>query len=106
MRGSWEAPFCPCVQEKVLLTCTEKVDSWAVGILTYELLVGRPPFEKESRDETYQLIMHEDPAFPSWMSEGARDFISIALAKVGGRRRQGTVPWAGGSVLAVAGGEQ
>ena len=70
------------LQEKVLLTCTDKVDVWAVGILTYELLVGRPPFEKESREETYQYIMNESPSFPSWMSEGARDFINCALAKV------------------------
>ncbi len=70
------------LQEKVLLTCTDKVDVWAVGILTYELLVGRPPFEKESRVETYQYIMNESPSFPPWMSEGARDFINCALAKV------------------------
>ena len=43
----------------MLLGYTEAVDAWAVGVLAYELLVGRPPFEKESRDETYALIMHQ-----------------------------------------------
>lgn len=70
------------MQEKVLLGYTDAVDSWAVGILAYELLVGRPPFEKESRDDTYQLIMHEEPNLPPWLSVGARDFIASALAKV------------------------
>ena len=82
----------------MLLGYSDACDVWAVGVLAYELLVGRPPFERETREETYQLIMNCDPAFPAWMSEGARDFISTALAKVcggwgaeqGGRAQAGT----------------
>ncbi len=36
-----------------------QVDSWAVGILAYELLVGYPPFEQESRAATYEHIMYK-----------------------------------------------
>ena len=35
----------------------EKVDIWAVGVLLYELLVGKPPFEVEDPAETARLIL-------------------------------------------------
>lgn len=35
----------------------EKVDVWAIGILAYELMVGRPPFEVEDEKETALRIM-------------------------------------------------
>ncbi len=59
------------------------MDAWAVGILCYELLVGYPPFEQESRAATYEHIMYKEPKFPAWMSDQARKFISAALCKVG-----------------------
>ncbi|KAG2429677.1 hypothetical protein HYH02_014015 [Chlamydomonas schloesseri] len=68
-------------KDKVLLGYTAQVDSWAVGILAYELLVGYPPFEQESRAATYEHIMYKEPKFPSWMSEEARRFINLALCK-------------------------
>ena len=60
-----------------------QVDVWAVGILAFELLVGHPPFEQESRMKTYESIMNADPEFPAWVSQDARGFISAALCKVG-----------------------
>ncbi len=36
-----------------------QVDAWAVGILCYELMVGYPPFEQESRAATYEHIMYK-----------------------------------------------
>ncbi|KAG2429645.1 hypothetical protein HXX76_010873 [Chlamydomonas incerta] len=68
-------------KDKVLLGYTAQVDSWAVGILAYELLVGYPPFEQESRAATYEHIMYKEPKFPSWMTEEARRFIGLALCK-------------------------
>jgi len=32
----------------------EKVDLWCLGVLTYEFLVGKPPFETSHRDDTYK----------------------------------------------------
>ncbi|PNW79089.1 hypothetical protein CHLRE_09g400330v5 [Chlamydomonas reinhardtii] len=73
-------------KDKVLLGYTAQVDSWAVGILAYELLVGYPPFEQESRAATYEHIMYKEAKFPSWMSEEARRFIGLALCKNASQR--------------------
>ncbi|EHB18276.1 Serine/threonine-protein kinase 12 [Heterocephalus glaber] len=37
-------------------THNEKVDLWCIGVLCYELLVGNPPFESASHNETYWRI--------------------------------------------------
>lgn len=52
------------------------VDLWSLGILCYELLVGKPPFESAGHKETYRRITKVDLSFPSHMSEGAKDLIS------------------------------
>ncbi|GFR43552.1 hypothetical protein Agub_g4645 [Astrephomene gubernaculifera] len=58
-----------------------RVDAWAVGVLTYELLVGFPPFFDQSRTSTEDRIVHSMPAFPAGMSEEAKAFVSVALSK-------------------------
>ena len=69
-------------KDKVLLGYTAMVDAWAMGILAYELTVGRPPFEKQSRAATYEHIMYRKPEFPPNMSSDAKDFVFTALTKV------------------------
>ncbi len=54
----------------------------AMGVLAFELIVGRPPFERESRSSTYEAIMYRRPHFPLWISDSAREFITLALVKV------------------------
>ena len=53
----------------------EKVDLWGLGVLCYEFLVGKPPFEAQKYSETYRRITSVDLHFPSFVSEGAQDFI-------------------------------
>lgn len=83
-------------KDKVLLGYTNMVDAWAMGILAFELIVGHPPFEKESRAATYEHIMYRKPSFPAWMTDEARDFITTALTKVG----QGVAQRAGDGCVA------
>lgn len=53
----------------------ECVDLWSLGVLCYELLVGKPPFETESNSETYRRITRVDIRYPSYVSDGAKDLI-------------------------------
>lgn len=59
----------------------ESIDTWSVGILCYEFLVGKPPFEHSDRKETYKRISQATPTFPEHMSANARDFIKKTLVK-------------------------
>jgi serine/threonine protein kinase len=34
----------------------KSVDLWSLGVLAYEFVVGRPPFEEEGYEETYKRI--------------------------------------------------
>ncbi|XP_027628934.1 aurora kinase B isoform X2 [Tupaia chinensis] len=60
-------------------THNEKVDLWCIGVLCYELLVGNPPFESASHNETYRRIVKVDLKFPPSVPTGAQDLISKLL---------------------------
>ncbi|XP_008840856.1 aurora kinase A [Nannospalax galili] len=57
----------------------EKVDLWSLGVLCYEFLVGMPPFEAQTHQETYKRISRVEFTFPDFVTEGARDLISRLL---------------------------
>ncbi|XP_077539057.1 aurora kinase A-B-like [Haemaphysalis longicornis] len=59
----------------------EKVDLWAVGILTYEFLVGNPPFESSTTRETYNRICQAVVHFPPHVGAEAKDLILKLLKK-------------------------
>merc|ERR1712154_103928 len=59
----------------------EKVDLWSLGVLCYEFLVGTPPFETQSHNETYNRILQVDIQWPHHVQPGARDLISRLLKK-------------------------
>jgi len=62
-------------------THDERVDHWALGVLTYEFLVGSPPFEAQSNQDTYKRIVNIDLRFPSHVSSQARDLVARLLRK-------------------------
>jgi hypothetical protein len=41
-----------------------RTDVWAVGVILYELLVARRPFESERTEELLRLVQHEAPSPP------------------------------------------
>jgi serine/threonine protein kinase len=61
-------------------------DIWSLGVLTYEFLVGSPPFEADGSRATYRRISRVDLRFPSQVTMGARDLISRLLVKEQSKR--------------------
>lgn len=41
------------------------IDWWAFGVLTYELLLGEPPFHGDDEDEIFDAILEDEPLYPS-----------------------------------------
>jgi len=61
---------------------SEKVDYWALGVLTYEFLCGKPPFEDLSgQHATYRRICKVDLHIPDCVSPEAADLIRSLLRK-------------------------
>jgi aurora kinase len=47
----------------------ETADLWCLGVLTYELCEGRPPFESCKTKDTYRKITSVDLRFPPHFSD-------------------------------------
>ncbi len=60
------------------------VDLWCIGVLTYELLAGKPPFYHISRQETFRKIANVNAAsviYPSHFSPESVEFIAALIRK-------------------------
>jgi calcium/calmodulin-dependent protein kinase I len=61
----------------------KEVDMWSIGVITYILLCGFPPFYNDQLPELFEQIMKADYDFPEdyWrdISQDAKDFISRLL---------------------------
>jgi serine/threonine protein kinase len=65
------------------------VDMWCLGVLAYELLVGKAPFYHISRKETINKIKNVDLErinFPGEVSDKAKDFVGKLLRREPGER--------------------
>ena len=71
--------LCPEIVEKNYYDGS--VDRWCLGVLTYELTTGGPPFQSADRDETFRKIVSLDFKFPSYLSEECKDFIRHLIVR-------------------------
>ncbi|XP_058823190.1 aurora kinase C-like [Topomyia yanbarensis] len=60
---------------------TKNVDLWSLGVLAYELLVGRAPFHALEYDATYTKIMKVRYEMPPEVSRSASHLISRLLVR-------------------------
>lgn len=62
-------------------THDQKVDMWSLGVLCYEFLVGKPPFEAKTHEETYRRISRVEYTYPHQLniSAGAKDLVAKLL---------------------------
>jgi serine/threonine protein kinase len=56
-------------------------DIWAIGVLIYGLLVGKPPFQGPTRDDTMENVLSRPVILPSAVSDTAADLLRHCLAK-------------------------
>ena len=57
------------------------VDWWGVGVVMYEMMVGRLPFYNRDHDILFELILMEEVRFPRTISSDAKDLLGGLLIK-------------------------
>ncbi|XP_014242673.1 RAC serine/threonine-protein kinase [Cimex lectularius] len=57
------------------------VDWWGVGVVMYEMMVGRLPFYNKDHDVLFTLIIMEEVKFPRTLSSEAKDLLAGLLVK-------------------------
>lgn len=60
-------------------TC--KIDSWSLGVIMYEMLVGKQPIPASSQYELFHNIQHHKIHIPKYLSEECRDLLMGLLRK-------------------------
>ena len=63
-------------------TYSRHIDTWGMGLITYELIVGNIPWNIWTEEET-QKIVEDELTFPSYVpiTSKAEDFIRLVLTK-------------------------
>ena len=57
------------------------VDFWTLGVLTYEMLSGGPPFSSSNQNVLLKKILKEEVKYPATIKGRAKEFISQLLVK-------------------------
>lgn len=58
-----------------------EVDYWSVGIILYNMLCGKCPFQSESAEEVYKMVLEGQIEIPTELSKEASDLIKALVEK-------------------------
>ncbi len=64
----------------------KEVDWWTLGIFTYEMLVGKPPFMHDQPMEIYKMVLSGHVEYPKKLSSSSKSYIRHLLDLDLGRR--------------------
>eukprot|EP01135_Chromosphaera_perkinsii_P007374 Nk52_evm22s805 gene=Nk52_evmTU22s805 len=56
-------------------------DIWAMGVVLYAMIYGKPPFQAESMTKLYKKIRNVEYKCPSWFSKELKSLLSIIFVK-------------------------
>lgn len=65
---------------------TFAVDWWSLGVIAYQLLCNKLPFASANPNRLFQLIMNNEPKFPTSLDTNTRSFLSQLLVKEPAKR--------------------
>ncbi|KAI1285991.1 putative protein kinase C delta type -like protein [Halotydeus destructor] len=71
------------------------VDWWSFGVLIYEMVVGRPPFDGSDEDELLWNICNEEVHYPKYLSKDIVEMMSICMEKNPDQRMMASTCMAG-----------
>lgn len=60
---------------------TKQADVWSLGITTFELATGLPPYAGNEFQAIFKIVKEDPPQLEGKFSEALKDFVSKCLQK-------------------------
>ena len=57
------------------------VDWWALGVLMYEMMIGRTPFDLDDEEDLFDSIINDEVLYPRTLTKDALSVLKLFLQK-------------------------